>query len=167
MISKSVIEGHEVANTYRFIIDTATELADVPTNVAVGSEAWCIENSKKYMLNGSGVWTEVNFKSGGGSGSSSSNLPIHICTSSEYDASTRVPNILTPDENIFYLVPAANGASPNMFIEYIYTNDAWEIFGSVAIDLSGVMMTEDYSSETWTFTLTDGTTTTKKVVIEE
>lgn len=114
---------------------------------------------------------DILFASNRGGGGSR-NLPIHICSSSEYDAETHVPTISSPSTDMFYLVPAPNGTSPDMFIEYIYVNDDWEVFGSVSIDVTQfakddeVMKLADYDSETWTFTLEDDTTVTKKVVIE-
>lgn len=158
-------DGRPRPGVKKFMIDTAAELSSIDiSNCTPGSIAVCIENSKTYMLSGSNVWVEVNFKSGGGSGSSS--LPIHICSVQEYDSTTRIPTIQSPEKNMFYLVPAADGTSPNMFMEYIYINNDWEIFGVVAIDLSGYMLKEDYEVENWTFTLENGSTVTKKVVIE-
>lgn len=41
-------------------------------------------------------------------------------------------------ENAIYLVPAVDGAEPNLFDEYIYTNGAWEKIGNatVSVDMS-------------------------------
>lgn len=36
-------------------------------------------------------------------------------------------------ENAIYLVPVEDGAEPNLFDEYIYTNGAWEQIGSAAV----------------------------------
>ena len=64
---------------------------------------------------------------------------IHICSSEEYDSTTRVPTIQTPDERTFYLVPSEDGTSPDLFVEWAYINNAWEMFGSASIDLSGYL----------------------------
>lgn len=171
MISIISEEGHKKYRIYEYVIDSSSEISNLPDKAQAGSVAYCIENSKTYMKNHSNQWIEVNFKSGGGSGSK--NLPIHICTVMEYNAVTRIPTIENPDTNMFYLVPAANGTSPNMFMEYIYANNSWELFGSVAIDLSDyatkaeVLKKADYSVEEWTFTLEDDSTVTKKVVVEK
>ena len=61
---------------------------------------------------------------------------IHICSSEEYDSTTRIPTIQTPDEKTFYLVPTEDGTSPDLFTEWVYVNGAWEMFGSAKIDLS-------------------------------
>ena len=71
---------------------------------------------------------------------------IHICSSEEYDSTTRVPTIQTPDEKTFYLVPSEDGTSPDLFIEWAYVNNAWEMFGSASIDLSGYVTNTDYAT---------------------
>lgn len=136
MISIISEEGHKKYRIYEYVIDSSSEISNLPDKAQAGSVAYCIENSKTYMKNHSNQWIEVNFKSGGGSGSK--NLPIHICTVMEYNAVTHIPTIENPDTNMFYLVPATGGASPNMFVEYIYVNNEWEMFGSVAIDTNVV-----------------------------
>lgn len=70
-------------------------------------------------------------------GAPGSGATIHICAPNEYDATTRVPTVQDPEENVFYLVPVADGASSDMFVEWIYANGAWELFGSASVDLSG------------------------------
>ena len=62
-------------------------------------------------------------------------MNIHICTVNEYDEQAGLPTIQNPDSKTFYLVPG--GDSPNLYVEWVYTNNAWEQFGSATIDLSG------------------------------
>lgn len=62
------------------------------------------------------------------------NFTIHICTSTEYDATTHIPTVSNPSETTFYLVP--NGTGNDVYDEYIYTNNAWKKFGSTSIDLT-------------------------------
>ena len=62
-------------------------------------------------------------------------MTIHICTAQEYDAQTGIPTIANPDATTFYLVPG--GDAPNLYVEWVYVNNAWEQFGSASIDLSG------------------------------
>lgn len=57
-------------------------------------------------------------------------LPIHICSSDEYDHTTDIPTVTNPEENIFYLVPNLDPNTGDMFVEYVYVNDNWELFGS-------------------------------------
>jgi hypothetical protein len=63
-------------------------------------------------------------------------MEIHICSITEYDNETRMPTIVNPDSSTFYLVPTEDGTSPDLFTEWVYVNDAWEMFGSAKIDLS-------------------------------
>jgi hypothetical protein len=42
-----------------FVADTIADIALLPTNVAVGSDATCIENKKKYILSTVKVWTQI------------------------------------------------------------------------------------------------------------
>lgn len=73
-----------------------------------------------------------------------SSMAIHICTAQEYDAQTGIPTIANPDATTFYLVPG--GDAPNLYVEWIYTNNAWEQFGSASIDLSNYVQKTDYAS---------------------
>lgn len=70
-------------------------------------------------------------------------ISVHICSSDEYDPTTRIPTVQDPEENTFYLVPSEDGASPDLFVEWIYTAGAWEQFGSATIDLSGYATVAD------------------------
>ena len=60
---------------------------------------------------------------------------IHICSSNEYSALTRIPTIENPDTNTFYLVPAEDPESPDMFVEWIYVDSKWELFGSAKVEV--------------------------------
>lgn len=60
---------------------------------------------------------------------------IHICSSDEYSALTRIPTIENPDTNTFYLVPAEDPESPDMFVEWIYVDSKWELFGSARVEV--------------------------------
>lgn len=73
-------------------------------------------------------------------------LNIHICTSSEYDPTTRIPTISNPDPDTIYLVPGESPSSPDLYVEWIYTNNAWEMFGSATIDLTNYVQFSDIDS---------------------
>jgi len=62
-------------------------------------------------------------------------VEFHICTSSEYDETTRIPTVQNPSTKTFYLVPAEDGSSPDLFVEWIWTGTAWEMFGSATIEI--------------------------------
>lgn len=66
-------------------------------------------------------------------------MEIHICSITEYDNETRVPTIVNPNSSTFYLVPTEDGTSPDLFTEWVYVDNAWEMFGSASIDLSGYL----------------------------
>lgn len=52
--------------TFRsFVVDTTSDITTLPNNVAWGSEAFCIEDGKVYILETTGEWAEK--LSGGGS----------------------------------------------------------------------------------------------------
>jgi len=68
-------------------------------------------------------------------GAPGTGISVHICSAAEYDSTTRVPTVQNPEANTFYLVPAENGASPDMFVEWIFTNNAWEMFGSATVEV--------------------------------
>lgn len=66
-------------------------------------------------------------------------IKVYICSASEYSEESRIPIINNPDSKTIYLVPASYQPSNNMFTEWVYINNVWEVFGSVAIDLSGYL----------------------------
>ncbi len=70
---------------------------------------------------------------------------IYLCSASEtttLEDGTNVPNIESPNSSVVYLVSSGD-AAPNMWLEYIWVNEAWEQWGSTTIDLAGYA-TEDY-----------------------
>ena len=75
----------------------------------------------------------------GEQGEPATDMDIHICSITEYDANTRVPTIENPNSSTFYLVPSEDGTSPDLFTEWVYVNNAWEMFGSASVDLSGYL----------------------------
>lgn len=75
----------------------------------------------------------------GDPGQPGTNMEIHICSITEYDAETRMPTIVNPNSSTFYLVPTEDGTSPDLFTEWVYINGAWEMFGSASVDLSGYL----------------------------
>ena len=56
-------------------------------------------------------------------------VPVHVCSSSEYDHDTLKPKVKNPEKDTFYLVPDFT-TSDDMFIEWIYTGRRWERWGS-------------------------------------
>ena len=66
---------------------------------------------------------------------------FYICGSGEDDPVTGQPTIQNPDTSTFYLVPT--GTSPDVFVEWVYINNAWEKFGSTTVDLSNYVTISD------------------------
>ena len=75
-------------------------------------------------------------------------LNFHICSQTEYDSTTRVPTVQNPEDDTFYLVPSASVTSPDLFVEWIYVNNAWEMFGSATVDLTQIEQDIDDLKET-------------------
>lgn len=48
----------------QYILDSETDIKDLPTNITPGSIAFIIENSKYYMLNHQGQWVSVVLNNG-------------------------------------------------------------------------------------------------------
>lgn len=94
------------------------------------------QNSTNPVTSG-GVWTEIDALST--RIDNINNFSFHICTSAEYDPTTYVPTIQNPDPTTFYLVP--DGSGNDVFTEWIYVNNAWEIFGTAKVDLSNYVTT--------------------------
>ena len=84
----------------------------------------------------------------GDPGEPGTNMEIHICSITEYDANTRVPTIVNPDSSTFYLVPSQDGTSPDLFTEWVYVDGAWEMFGSMKIDLTDYVKNTDIATTT-------------------
>lgn len=58
-------------------------------------------------------------------------VEIYICGNGEYDTETGLPTVTDKDEKTIYLTPTGEDV-PNMYNEYIWKGDAWELFGSSA-----------------------------------
>lgn len=68
-------------------------------------------------------------------------LEYVFLSEAQVDASGK-PNF-TGAANKFYFVPDPNGASPNLFTEWLYTAQGWEIVGGSKMNLDG------YATESW------------------
>lgn len=72
----------------------------------------------------------------GDKGDPGESFSIHICSTSEYDQQTGIPTIQNPDPKVLYLVPSAAGMPPDLFVEWMYVANTWEIFGTATVDVS-------------------------------
>lgn len=41
------------------VADTLADIEDLPTDVGVGSDCICLENSSVYLLGNDGIWHEI------------------------------------------------------------------------------------------------------------
>lgn len=117
--------------TYEHICDTFEDIQSInPHYITLGSTCIVINGDSGgleiYMANSNKEWESISITGGEGGNSS---LPIQILGSNDYDSVTGIPTIELPIENIIYLVPS-NDDTNDMYKEWIYTDDNWEIFGS-------------------------------------
>ena len=61
-------------------------------------------------------------------------LKIHICTSEEYDATSKTPTIEKPNTSLIYLVPTSEEFG-DLFDEFIWTGETWERFGAGSVKI--------------------------------
>ena len=66
-----------------------------------------------------------------------------ILTSGEYDASTGVPTV-EGDDNTLYFVPL-DGEGSNVYNEFMYINEKFELIGTTETDLTGYVKESDLS----------------------
>lgn len=62
------------------------------------------------------------------------NMSYYYCSSGEYNSSTGVPTIESPDINTFYIAPVINNTG--VYNIYIYKNNSWVLFHTCTLDLS-------------------------------
>ena len=72
-------------------------------------------------------------------------LKIHICTSEEYDATSKTPTIEKPNTSLIYLVPTSE-ESGDLFDEFIWTGEAWERFGAGSVKIQNPDWNENDST---------------------
>ena len=126
--------------TYEFICDTVADMNAIEDRYrTIGSTAVVLQGDaglEVYISGSDKIWTSLSVINSG-SVPSGGGLSFHICGQDELDANG-LPDVSEPDEVTFYLVPAADETTGNIYDEYIYVDDEWERFGSGApnIDLS-------------------------------
>lgn len=59
MVNAVSINGKTLYGIYDFVCDFEEDYKKLPTNCAVGSRAFIIENNKIYMINSKKEWKEV------------------------------------------------------------------------------------------------------------
>lgn len=51
----------KVYNLKEYVCDLESDVKKLPTDCAVGSKAFCLENEKTYMMNSEHTWQEVQY----------------------------------------------------------------------------------------------------------
>lgn len=130
--------------TYEHICDTRADMSNIERKyITLGSVCIVLQGENDamevYMADSNKEWHDI-IVAGSNDGGSTAGLSLHICTSSEI--SNGKPNISVPLEGVLYLVPSGN-TSGNLYDEYVYVNNEWELFGGASIDLSG------YATQSW------------------
>lgn len=67
-IRRKTYKGNYTDENEVFVCDTAADLSLLPVDAPQGSSAFVIDDSTTYMIDSSGVWTEVQLVNSGGSG---------------------------------------------------------------------------------------------------
>jgi hypothetical protein len=58
-IAISASRGKQVYDLQELIFDSMEDFANLPTDIAPGSTAFCVAESKSFMLNTKKVWVEL------------------------------------------------------------------------------------------------------------
>lgn len=130
--------------TYEHICDTSADMAKIDRKyITLGSVCIVLAGEsgamEVYMADSSKEWHDILAGASSG-GSTPSGLTLHICTQNE--VSNGKPNIEFPLETELYLVPSG-AESGNLYDEYIWVNNAWELFGGAKVNLTG------YATQEW------------------
>ena len=59
-----------------YVCDTTEDVAFLPTDSVIGSTAFVIENSTRWMINSRGEWVQILVGEEGGGGGSTSGAPL-------------------------------------------------------------------------------------------
>lgn len=127
------VEG-KVPTWRGFIADTEDDIATLPTTVAFGSECYCSENGKIYILETDGDWVEKE-SSGGGSAlpevTSDDNGDVLTVVEGEW-AKASLPvvevgnNIVLSNDSVTELSAAIQTLVPTVILNgYAQYGDAW------------------------------------------
>ena len=59
MINITSQSGKTTTYLKEFIVDFISDIPNLPTDIASGSSAFCIENGTAYILGGDKIWKEI------------------------------------------------------------------------------------------------------------
>lgn len=129
--------------TYEHICDTTEDMAFIERKyITLGSTCVVLQGEgggmEVYMADSNKEWHDIMVT--GGNEATPAGLELHVCTSAEVQNGK--PKIDTPLESTLYLVPSG-AESGNLYDEYVYVNEQWELFGGARVSLDG------YATESW------------------
>ena len=129
--------------TYEHICDTIEDRQNIESKYITLGTVCIVLNGENggmevYMADSSKEWHDIMITGSDGE-SSASGLSIYVCAQNEVQNGK--PAVSVPAENTLYLVPSGN-ESGNLYDEYIYVNDEWELFGGASIDLTNANIPE-------------------------
>lgn len=129
--------------TYEHICDTTEDMAFIEQKyITLGSTCVVLQGEgggmEVYMADSNKEWHDIMVT--GGNEMTTAGLELHVCTAAEVQNGK--PNIETPLESTLYLVPSGS-ESGNLYDEYIYVNEQWELFGGARVNMDG------YATESW------------------
>lgn len=129
--------------TYEHICDTTEDMAFIEQKyITLGSTCVVLQGEgggmEVYMADSNKEWHDIMVT--GGNEATTAGLELHVCTAAEVQNGK--PNIETPLESTLYLVPSGS-ESGNLYDEYVYVNEQWELFGGARINMNG------YATESW------------------
>lgn len=129
--------------TYEHICDTTEDMAFIEQKyITLGSTCVVLQGDsggmEVYMADSNKEWHDIMVT--GGNEMTTSGLELHVCTAAEVQNGK--PNIETPLESTLYLVPSG-AESGNLYDEYVYVNQQWELFGGARVNMDG------YATESW------------------
>lgn len=129
--------------TYEHICDTTEDMAFIERKyITLGSTCVVLSGDsggmEVYMADSNKEWHDIMVT--GGNEAITAGLELHVCTAAEVQNGK--PNVDTPLESTLYLVPSG-AESGNLYDEYVYVNEQWELFGGARVSLDG------YATESW------------------
>ena len=129
--------------TYEHICDTTEDMAFIERKyITLGSTCVVLSGDsggmEVYMTDSNKEWHDIMVT--GGNEAITAGLELHVCTAAEVQNGK--PNVDTPLESTLYLVPSG-AESGNLYDEYVYVNEQWELFGGARVSLDG------YATESW------------------
>lgn len=115
----------------QYVIHNLDDLKAVAKFATPGVRVLCLANHKRYIMTNVNQWAEL---SGGGSdGGSSQDEPS---SGTQHQIVNELP--ATGEDGVIYLVPSEDGSGQNIYNEYMYINNQWELIGSTTDDFDPI-----------------------------